>query len=57
VQRVASGYCHFSNIPKELANLPSVQPTKIPAKWIKEDRGGVEYTAVCSECGKTKIKH
>ena len=20
-------------------------------KWLKEDRGGVEYTAVCSECG------
>ena len=19
--------------------------------WLKEDRGGVEYTAVCSECG------
>ncbi len=21
------------------------------AKWLKEDRGGIEYTAVCSECG------
>lgn len=20
-------------------------------KWLKEDHGGVEYTAVCSECG------
>ena len=24
--RVASGYCHWSNIPKELAKLPSVNP-------------------------------
>ena len=25
--RIASGYCHFSNIPKELEKLPSVQPS------------------------------
>lgn len=24
--RVASGYCHWTNIPKELAKLPSVNP-------------------------------
>jgi len=24
--RIASGYCHWSNIPEELAKLPSVQP-------------------------------
>ena len=24
--RVASGYCHWSNIPKELEKLPSVNP-------------------------------
>ena len=24
--RIASGYCHWSNIPKELAKLPSVNP-------------------------------
>lgn len=22
-----------------------------PEKWIKEDRGGVEYTAICPKCG------
>ena len=25
--RIASGYCHWSNIPDELAKLPSVKPT------------------------------
>ena len=24
-------------------------------KWIKEDRGHVEYTAVCSVCGETEF--
>lgn len=24
--RIASGYCHFTNVAKELAKLPSVQP-------------------------------
>ena len=24
---------------------------QIPAYWQKEDRGGVEYTAVCPKCG------
>ena len=24
--RIASGYCHWTNIPKELAKLPSVNP-------------------------------
>ena len=26
--RIASGYCHWSNIPDELAKLPSVNPTQ-----------------------------
>ena len=26
--RVASGYCHYTNIPKELAKLPSVSTEK-----------------------------
>ena len=28
-----------------------IQPEQKTGEWIKEDRGGVEYTAVCSECG------
>lgn len=34
-----------------LEQLPSAQPEQKTGVWIKEDRGGVEYTAVCSECG------
>ena len=29
--RIASGYCHFTNVAKELAKLPSVQPEP---QWI-----------------------
>ena len=29
--RIASGYCHFSNVAKELAKLPSAQPE---SQWI-----------------------
>ena len=31
-----------------------VQPVR-HGHWIKENRGGVEYTAVCSECGNTEF--
>lgn len=31
--RVASGYCHWSNIPKELEKLPSVSTEKT-GRWI-----------------------
>ena len=29
----------------------AVEPERKKGKWIKQDCGGVEYTAVCSECG------
>ena len=36
---------------KELKAVPSVLPKAKKGHWIKEDRGRVEYSAVCSECG------
>ncbi len=38
---------------KILADLPSVQLNyhQLKGYWKKEDRGHVEYTAVCSKCG------
>ena len=49
--RVASGYCHWSNIPKELAKLPSVSTEKT-GRWKRRivDSG---YNAdwSCSFCG------
>ena len=32
-------------------NQPTIEPERKKGKWIKEDRGHVEYTGVCSECG------
>ena len=43
--RVASGYCHWSNIPKELAKLPSVSTEKT-GHWRH-----YEGMLICSECG------
>lgn len=34
--RVASGYCHPSNIAKELAKLPSVQPKYNTSEWCHD---------------------
>lgn len=34
-----------------LNSTPSVLPKAKKGHWIKEDRGRVEYSAVCSECG------
>lgn len=31
--------------------LTEEKPEQKIGEWIKEDRGGVEYTAVCSKCG------
>lgn len=31
---IASGYCHWSNIPKELEKLPTVQAVPNEPKWI-----------------------
>ena len=41
---IASGYCHFANIPKELEKLPSVQPERKTGhckgcKWWKDSNG------------------
>ena len=41
---------------KRLKAIPSaeVEPVK-RGHWIKENRNGVEYTAVCSMCGNTEF--
>lgn len=44
--RVASGYCHPSNVVKELKRLPSVQPIRPKGHWILTDDDFV----YCSEC-------
>ena len=38
-------------LTEELRKLPSVLPKAKKGHWIKENRGRVEYSAVCSECG------
>ena len=43
--RIASGYCHWSNIPKELEKLPSVSTEKT-GQWIDD-----EFGSKCSCCG------
>lgn len=50
--RVASGYCHPSNIPKELEKLPSAQQwipikTRPLAEDEKEEHGDWEYIYDC----------
>ena len=48
---VASGFCHPSNVAKELAKLPSVTPKTKTGKWIaieNEDMKIVGY--YCSNC-------
>lgn len=45
--KVASGYCHPSNIAKELAKLPPVTPKPETAHWIKVPD---EETFFCSKC-------
>ena len=47
--KVASGYCHPSNIAKELAKLPPVTPIRPKGHWIEEKIGGHEVN-VCSHC-------
>lgn len=48
--RVASGYCHPSNIAKELAKLPPVQPKIKTGHWIYDK--SIENWR-CSECNET----
>jgi hypothetical protein len=54
--KVASGYCHPSNIAKELAKLPPVTPIRPKGHWAKEfnDLEG-ETKFVCSSCGKYQL--
>ena len=54
--RVASGYCHPSNVAKELAQLPSVTPQETrKGHWISRETKGVRYAFwcryKCSLCG------
>jgi hypothetical protein len=47
--RIASGYCHWSNIPEELAKLPSVQPKAKVGHWgiLEECSNEGIYCSVC----------
>ena len=46
---VASGFCHPSNVAKELAKLPSVTPKPKTGHWIDDMRLGY-HVSVCSNC-------
>lgn len=46
--RVASGYCHPSNIAKELEKLPSAQPERVRGRWNITD--AYPHNVYCSEC-------
>ena len=46
--RIASGYCYYTNIPKELEKLPAVQPEPKTGRWIFVDKA--HEHAHCSEC-------
>ena len=51
--RVASGYCHWANIPKELAKLPSVTPQQ-KTEWIPASKAPSEdgkHLVVCKSIG------
>ena len=47
--RIASGYCHFSNIPEELKKLPSVNPQPKTGHWIDDTSLGY-HVSICSNC-------
>lgn len=57
--RVASGYCHPSNVAKELAKLPSVTPQEPKTGHWREDidnnRRWDRVRFYCSECGDWQI--
>lgn len=49
--RVASGYCHPSNIAKELAKLPPVTPKPKVGHWIEiAQYSDGKHKIECSEC-------
>ena len=37
--------------PNDIMRFPSAQPERKKGQWMKEDRGHVEYCAVCDQCG------
>ena len=41
----------LAEVRDRLKALPSAQPERKKGQWIKEDRGHVEYCAVCDQCG------
>lgn len=58
--RIASGYCHPTNIAKELAKLPSVQPETCEGckhldKWENEVEYG--YPSPCTRCKRRVEDH
>ena len=58
--RIASGYCHHANIPKELWKLPSVLPKQKTGHWIPCTVSSGRDSWECSECGRRargKIKN
>ena len=42
-------YVMLSEVQMKMRKLPSAEPKR--GKWMKEDRGHVEYCAVCDQCG------
>ena len=53
--RVASGYCHWANIPDELAKLPSVTPQqKTGYLFLLDECSNSGY--YCSNCQKKLVK-
>jgi len=48
---VASGFCHPSNVAKELAKLPSVNLKPNTGKWIYKPMKG----NFCSECDEPSV--
>lgn len=51
------GFYEPSDVLCELMGVPVVQPEQKTGRWIKEDRGHVEYTGICSKCGFDWIWH
>lgn len=62
---IASGYCHWSNIPKELEKLPTVQAVPIEEvlkiieleeKWLSQTNMSIRDIEIAFNAMKSKIK-
>ena len=62
---IASGYCHWSNIPKELEKLPTVQAIPIEEvlkiieleeKWLSQTNMSIRDIDIAFNAMKSKIK-